>query len=251
MRIMSGAESVMKITNKEKGVLLLHGFTGNPFEMRYLGDRLLNADFSINIPRYAGHGTSIYDMVKTNRKQWIQSAREAYLELSYHCRKVYVAGLSMGGLITGLLSPEFDFEKIVIMSVPSCVKNKFYLTAPVLGKFKKIINLPEGNNGIFEPEASANHINYGGQIPINQVWELSRLINEFHKASSLIKSEVLIIQSAMDEVITHDSADRIFKEIGSTSKTKLILEKSNHVITRDYEKDIVADAVIKFFNESF
>ena len=47
------------------GVLVLHGFTGNPQSMRGLAEAFAAAGFTVELPLLPGHGTSVDDMVAT------------------------------------------------------------------------------------------------------------------------------------------------------------------------------------------
>jgi esterase/lipase len=51
------------------GVLLIHGFTGSPPEMRMVGDYLHQRGLSVSGPRLPGHGTSLEDL---NRRRWTE-----------------------------------------------------------------------------------------------------------------------------------------------------------------------------------
>mgnify|MGYP006299924079 FL=1 len=78
-RVLPGGDAVFRKGSSETGLLLLHGYTGSPAEMRYLGERLHEKGFTVSIPRYPGHVTSLYEMVKTSAHDWYTAAREAYI----------------------------------------------------------------------------------------------------------------------------------------------------------------------------
>ncbi len=79
------------------GVLVLHGFTGNPASMRPLAELLAKAGYSVELPRLPGHGTSVEEMLTTTWADWSLAAEEAFDSLDKHCDRVAVVGLSMGG----------------------------------------------------------------------------------------------------------------------------------------------------------
>jgi carboxylesterase len=86
------------------GVLVLHGFTGNPFSMRPLADACADVGYSVELPRLPGHGTSLADMMTTNWSDWSQTALTTFDELASRCDKVAVVGLSMGGGLGALVA---------------------------------------------------------------------------------------------------------------------------------------------------
>ena len=58
------------------GVLVLHGFTGNPQSVRGLALVLADAGFTVEMPLLPGHGTEIADMLPTRWKDWSEAADE-------------------------------------------------------------------------------------------------------------------------------------------------------------------------------
>ena len=61
---MAGAEP-FSAAGGPYGVLVLHGFTGNPGSMRPLAEAFADAGFSVELPLLPGHGTSVEDMLGT------------------------------------------------------------------------------------------------------------------------------------------------------------------------------------------
>lgn len=93
MRIIEGAESFLLEGKNNKAVLLLHGYTGAPSEMRPLGDYLHALGYTVSCVRLPGHGTSIKDLEATTATDWYAAAEAECLELLARFDSVYVAGL--------------------------------------------------------------------------------------------------------------------------------------------------------------
>src|ERR1035437_633044 len=72
------------------GVLVLHGFTGNPASMRWIAERAAEAGYSVELPRLPGHGTTVEDMITTTWADWSKTAEESYDELAARCEHVAV-----------------------------------------------------------------------------------------------------------------------------------------------------------------
>jgi carboxylesterase len=96
---MAGAEP-FSATGGPEGVLVLHGFTGNPFSMRPLAESLAKAGHTVELPLLPGHGTAVDDMLETGWADWSAATEVAYLDLAARCESVAVAGLSMGGTLS-------------------------------------------------------------------------------------------------------------------------------------------------------
>src|ERR1700712_3276414 len=105
-QVMAGAEAWQakgRGEPAEVGVLVLHGFTGNPQSMRPLAEAFAAAGLTVALPLLPGHGTQVEDMLPTGWDDWSIAAEEAYAELADRCSRVVVAGLSMGGTLAAWL----------------------------------------------------------------------------------------------------------------------------------------------------
>ena len=88
------------------GILLIHGFTGAPPEMRLIGDYLHQRGITVSAPLLPGHGTVVEDMNRYKWTDWVAHTKQALAELKSGCDAVFVAGLSLGSLITLNLADE-------------------------------------------------------------------------------------------------------------------------------------------------
>ena len=65
-----------------------------------MGKYLAQKGLAVLGVRLAGHGTTPEYMARTCWRDWVGSAEEGLRELTGRCSQVFVAGLSIGGLIT-------------------------------------------------------------------------------------------------------------------------------------------------------
>ncbi len=248
-KILPGARSVLKYNNKMFGVLFLHGFMGNPSEFKYMIERCEEEKFSYFAPRYPGHGTTIEDMITTSGNDWYMCAREAYIEMSSHCSKVYIVGHSMGACFSVNIANEFNTEKVVLISMPHELKDFRLNFTGAISKFSKILQIESSSNGINEPEESKKHVGYHSGIPVSQSGDLLKIIKNTEKNLHKFHSEVLICQSEGDTTIPANSSEYIFSNIISIRKQKLNFQKSNHVIMLDYDRHELAERIFSFLKE--
>src|SRR3954470_15623057 len=103
--VMKGAEP-FSAKGGPAGVLVVHGFTGNPQSMRPLAEAFAAAGFTVELPLLPGHGTAIEDMVPTGWVDYSGAVEAAYTDMADRCEKVVVAGLSMGGTLTVWLAAQ-------------------------------------------------------------------------------------------------------------------------------------------------
>src|ERR1700691_2447052 len=86
------------------GVLVLHGFTGNPQSMRPLAEALAGGGCTVEMPLLPRRGAGLEDMIPTLWPDWSQAALEALKRLQAKCATTAVAGLSMGGTLATWLA---------------------------------------------------------------------------------------------------------------------------------------------------
>ncbi|GAB6188781.1 alpha/beta fold hydrolase [Marinitoga arctica] len=229
-------------------VLLIHGYTGTPYDMHYLGERLNENGYTVYIPRLPGHGTNSKDFLNSNWKDWLRRVIDSYIELKSKYEKVYVGGLSMGGVLTLLLASKFNPEKIVLAAPALEVRDWRLKLTPIIKLFTKKINRnkketynEEGLNRLAREYWDFDWPSKGADL-----YKLQRLAK---KRLSNITSDTLIIVSKKDGAVPLNVKDVIKNKIRSKNIKTVVLEKSPHVVVNDIEKDKVADEIIQFFNE--
>lgn len=101
-----GAEPLAVAASEAVGVLILHGLTGSPAEVRGLAQACVQRGWSVAMPVLAGHSTQVTALVNTSWRDWLDSARRSLSWLSRRCATVHLVGFSMGGLLAVLLAAE-------------------------------------------------------------------------------------------------------------------------------------------------
>jgi carboxylesterase len=231
------------------GVLLVHGFTGTPKEMRWMGEYLNGQGFTTLGVRLTGHATTPEDMIHSNYTDWLASVEDGYHLLSGAVENIYLAGLSMGGVLSFTLAPELKIKGLVSMSTPYKLPDDPRLRH--IDALSKIVTfMPKTEEapgtGWFDNEAWKDHVSYP-QNPLRSIGELNKLIGKMHASLPLIKAPVLLIHSHDDNYVIKDSMERFYADLtGTTDKQMLWLEKSGHVITRDLQRETVFKAAASF-----
>src|SRR3990172_12692147 len=127
--------AVFKLEGGPVGVLMIHGYTGSPAEMRLIAEYLNGRGLRISAPLLPVHGTVPADLNRVAWTDWTRSAEQALAELSDQCKTVFVVGLSMGALLTLYLAGNHPgLPGVVVYSPALIVANRLVQLAP-LGKF--------------------------------------------------------------------------------------------------------------------
>jgi carboxylesterase len=181
--------------SKEVGILLIHGFTAAPGSMRMIGDALRDDGYTDSGIRLPGHGTHITDMEKSTWKDWLDAARKGALDLSAQCEKVYVCGLSMGGLLTLILAAELPVDGAIPIAAAIEITDKMAKFTPILKYFVRY-----RGSGIVEEGHNPYDVNYAC-TPISKVVDLLKLRKIAKMRLSEIKCPLLIVQGEKDKTV--------------------------------------------------
>jgi len=236
------------------GVLLVHGFTATPECLESLRQPLENAGFVVEAPLLAGHGTRVSDLRKTRWRDWYDSVLPAYRSLEKKTESVCVAGLSLGGLVALKLAQEMTVRRLALMATPilfrGFVMNR--LLPLIAGSFLRHLYPYQPKffgPAINDPKGKKAFKSYK-LMPVSSIQEIVRFQEDVRPKLSLVKAPTLIIHSPKDTTSPYESMSYLEKNLGSKSVKTVTLKTSNHVLTLDYEKELVAREVVRFFKES-
>lgn len=243
--LMAGAEPFF-FPGDRVGCLLVHGFTGTPKEMRWLGEYLHEQGRSVLGVRLAGHATRPEDMIRARWQDWVADLECGYHVLSGVADKIFVIGLSMGGILTLLFAADRPLAGVVVMSSPH------HLPADPRLRFVKALSFiqrynPKGPSDWHDAEAEAQQVCYPSD-PVRSIGELNDLMGEMRAALPHVTAPVLLAYSHQDKTVRAEDhhMDLIYAALGSKNKEKFWVENSGHVVTRDADRQKIFVAVGDF-----
>ena len=240
----------------QPGCLLIHGFTGAPKEMRWMGEYLSQQGYPSLGIRLAGHATRPDDMLRSRYTDWIASVEDGYHLLCNVLSsskggvtdRIYLMGLSMGGVLALLMSTRLDVAGVVGMS--TLYRIPYGYPAWMIKLLSKFIRFQpkskeEPGSSWFDKDAYAQHVSYP-ENPVRSGAELKLLAAEMRAALPGVRVPVLLIHSKNDTYVLPENMERIYAELGAPDKTKLYITGSGHVVTRDAARDQVFEAASAF-----
>lgn len=241
---MAGAEPWSHEASSRVGALCIHGFTGSPSSMRGVAEAFAAAGYHVELPRLPGHGTAVSDMVPTRWAHWTGEVEAAYQRLSQRCDRVVVAGLSMGGsltLWTALQHP--DVSGIV------CINPAAQPQAPeVIEMVEEMLAggmemMPGIGSDIADPDVV--EVAYT-ETPLRPLLSLVQdgvtpMLDRYATTSV----PMLLITSRNDHVVDPIQSDQLAEQWGGPVE-RILLDRSYHVATQDYDKDRIFEAAVSF-----
>jgi carboxylesterase len=239
------------------GVLCLHGFTGSPAEMRPLGAHLARQGFFAKAPVLPRHGGMSHELKGTKWRQWANAAQDALNHLAGRCERVFIAGLSMGGLLTLHLAAcecyrapaegrRTPIRGIIVMAAPAAINDsrarlvrfaRFVMPYhyPLKGlnfndeRVRTDLRRRMGDEKVnFDDPNVQKAIVRGMRIPLDAIHELIQFNAVVMRELPHVTVPALFIQGRQDRTVAPDSAEAIAARVGSKDKHVIWYERSGH-----------------------
>lgn len=223
------------------GIFLSHGFTATAAEIRFLAERFHAAGYTVSAPLLAGHGTKPEDLNQTEWQEWVKQGEAALAELFKVCRKVWVAGESMGGILALYLASQNPSVQGMILYAPA-----------IRLKMSFIDKLKVRLGSLFVSEVPRDSLDCDSSwqgypaLPLKGIIQLLRFQKAAERELPKIHQPVLVFQGRLDETVAENAGDVIFDAVASTVKEQHWMEKSSHVIALDVEQARVAELSLDF-----
>ncbi|MGH9021099.1 MAG: alpha/beta hydrolase [Acidimicrobiales bacterium] len=225
------------------GVVVLHGFTGNPVSMRPMAEALAGAGYAVELPRLPGHGTTIEDLLTHTWEDWTGEAARAFDDLAARCARVAVVGLSMGGALTADLATRRDVAGCVFINP---------LVKPVASEVLALLDdaLAQGVT-VFETGAESDIKRPGATEMAYSGWPLPALRNLMdalvgvHSRLGEITAPCLVMTSREDHTVTTDNSEDLVAAVAGPVE-HVWLEDSYHVATIDNDQALVEELTLGF-----
>lgn len=223
------------------GILLIHGFTAAPTEMRPLADYLYERGISVRGLRLPGHGTSPEDLATCTWQQWYAAADEALAELATHCPRLAVGGLSMGGLLSAQLAARSQQPlKAAFLLAPAFYPNSRLLPLSVWlqGLLPPIRHSEEGRAYLRERGLFGYPC-----MPVPALAQLYRLIRATRPLLPKIKVPTHVFMGGRDGTVRPQSAYAVYHRLQMADKSLTLLPQSRHILTVEPEAPILFERI--------
>jgi carboxylesterase len=247
---MQGAEPFFFAGNRI-GALCVHGLTASPQEVYWLGKYLAKQGLTVFGPRLAGHGTDFNDLQRTRWEDWYYSVLDGYHLLRQCCDRVFVLGMSLGGLLSLHLAANEQVDGVVVMATPLYVANKNAQFAPAL---RYVVNTVATFDRTNDPlnERVLRIQRERGEREVGRVAYYRHSaagVAELLRGQQIIRAELvrigvptLLIYSEKDSAVPIGNIDALTNGLISVPSVEIVrLKQSDHIVTNDIEcEDVFA-----------
>ncbi len=226
------------------GVLLVHGYTATTAEVRPLGQKLHQQNYTVTGPLLPGHGTTPAEMNRCRWEDWAGHLETVYQALAARCRRVFVGGESMGAVLALQLASRHPEIAGVLAYAPALkIPWRSLLLSYLARPF--ISHVPKSDAASLNPNWQGYGVN-----PIPALHQLHRLQREVYRCKLHIRQPLLIVQGRLDKDIDLPAVELWYQQADSPLKELHWLEKSSHVVLLDQEFEQVAAITLKFMERA-
>lgn len=224
--------------------LCLHGLTGTPYEVRPLAEAIAATGIRALGPVLPGHNETPERLAEVPYTDWLDSARSHFHRLRAECERVFVVGLSLGGLLALALAQEERVDALVAIGTPLKFSHPLACLIPLV---KYIRPLPRKRYGsdIRDSAARRRHPSYD-RMPMNSVHEMQRLQRRVRPGLARITAPILIAHGAHDRTANPADAATIRDSVSSEVREYILLASSSHIVPVDVDGADLASAVADF-----
>jgi len=236
--------------------LLIHGFTGTPYETRSLADYLHARGHAALGLRLAGHGESLAELEQTTWEDWYRGVAHECQTLVRTHGPVLAIGVSTGALLAAHLAHERPQDVLGVC---------FIATALALGDWRARLGLPlvarvpwlrrrfrfipkAPGSDIADEEARRRHPSHS-VVPLTGALSLLALQRRVRGELPAITHPSVLIHGALDRTCPPSNVEMLVRALGAKPRRQVILPRSAHVVTVDCEQDRVMAAVGEFVDE--
>ena len=226
--------------------LCLHGLTGKPYEVRPVAEELAARGIRARGPALPGHDSTVEDLRRVDHREWIDFARAELEKLRAEHDRVFLVGVSMGGVVSLQLGREGLPDALAVVGVPLRLRPAPLLRLlPLVMHFHRYLK-KRGGSDIQDPAARARHPSYD-RMPLRSVNELIRLQRRVEVDLASISAPILVAHGAHDSTAHPSDAHRIAGEVSSLERRLMLLPRSGHVVPVDYDGPLLSTAIADFF----
>lgn len=235
--------------------LLVHGFTGTPWDVRPLGEALARAGHQVRAVRLPGHGTTPRAMLEARAPDWLLACDEALAELPG--TRVAVAGLSMGALLALVLAARHPRRVAAVAALAPAVRFQDR-QMNALHRVRALMPLVEWvhpwivktSTDLLDPVARA-------EAPVLAAWPTARLRDLWEVqelawgAAARVEAPTLVMVAAEDHVVEASGARALVRRLHRAASVRhLRIEDSAHILPRDRNGALVAAELIAFLSRA-
>lgn len=230
--------------------VLVHGFTGSPWELGELPEAFARAGVAPEVLTLPGHATSVEELAGTCWEDWCEAVDAGVERARTHGLPVFLLGMSLGGLLVlraaARVQSAAPLAGVLTLGIPLQLDlpTRVVLRACLFaGNSLPNWRLRKSDGAdILEPEAHRSSPNYGYN-PLRAARWLEHGATVVRALLPSFRAPLLAVHGAQDHVADPRGSEELVRSVRSSDVTLLRLPRSAHGVARDYERFQLYSAV--------
>ncbi|MGC4089115.1 MAG: alpha/beta fold hydrolase [Polyangiaceae bacterium] len=232
------------------GVALLHGITGNPCSLRPLAELLVSSGFRVDLPRLPGHGTHPKDMARTRYADWRAEALATVDRLAASSARVVLVGLSMGGALALDVASSGERAIAGVVSINAQLLDRGGVAVKLAPLLEHVLPLAPAKlaglkkDDIARPGVTEHAYDW---MPTAAGNSFLRELPRIREQLARLRCPLLVARAPQDHSVPPANSLALLELVPKAKE--LVLERSYHVATLDYDLELLARHVVEFSDE--
>ncbi len=246
--------------NLKTGCLLIHGWTGSPFEMEPLVAPLQALGCRVHNVTLPGHEGDFAAFRRTWFRDWAEGAEQAYLALREEADRVIVMGLSMGGTLALHIASRHPVDGVVTMASPVYVYRLFPpemkdWRLPFVRLLRHVRPVWPGSPRRAEAQEIAPWKGYDGATSLPQLWSLIEGVRTVERELHRVTAPLLAMHCPTDRTAPPGNVWEIARRVSSERRRIELIPigervTAHHMLTTHREtRERVRELVCGFVRE--
>jgi carboxylesterase len=232
------------------GIGFIHGFSGSPISMRPLAERLRDAGFRVDVPRLPGHGTHPKDMARTRYADWRAEVLRTVDRLAETSERVMLVGLSMGATLVLDVASSGERELARVVCINPQILNREGALVKLTPWLARVFPLAPAalaglrKDDIAKPGVSEHAYDW---VPTAAGHSFLEALPGIRARLGELRCDVLVAHSKQDHSVPPANSLELLKVLPHARE--LVLDRSYHVATLDYDLELLAARIAEFADE--
>lgn len=211
--------------------LLLHGFTGGPYEVMPLAEHLRRIGYECFVPELPGHDKELLGLGQVTWHDWLDAAAGEAHRLTRAGGSFDLVGFSMGGLISAYLANRFPVRRLVLLNAAAIYVSPRLFVKDALQRMRS---------------GDRRQWNKMTRTPLPAAVQFLKLARHVRREElPRVTVPTLVVQSQRDHIIHPRSAYYIYERLRG-DKRLVWFPQSGHMICHESEAREVFNAVEQF-----
>ncbi len=191
-------------------------------------------------------------MPRSRWNEWLESAEDAFDTLMKASGRVDVVGFSTGGTLALALATRKPVGRLVLLAPFLAIRYTGLIPvrpASYLSRLAALVpDLPRRPPAVRDPEMRrwAAGIDRFKTFNLHAAVSALELIDTVKPLVPSIVNPTLILQGRLDTVVEPANATWLYRNLGSTEKELVYLNRSDHLLALDVEREAVIRATLDF-----